>query len=72
MPAGLSEARAELYWTAFRALSKKDKQAVLARLLSEREWREDLVDLVILEQRRREPARSLQSYLTRRRRAREA
>jgi hypothetical protein len=72
MPASASEARAEVYWTAFQALSKKDRQAVLARFVREREFREDLLDLMLLEERRSEPARPLRSYLVRRQKARPA
>ena len=70
MSASVREATAEVYWTAFRALSKKDKQAVLARFVREREFREDLRDLVLMEQRKGEPVRPLASYLARRERAR--
>jgi len=52
MPASIREATAEVYWTAFRALPKKDRQAVLARFVREREFREDIVDLVLLEERK--------------------
>lgn len=65
MPASISEARAEVYWTAFQALSKKDRQAVLARFVREHEFREDLLDLMLLEERKREPVRPLRSYLAR-------
>ncbi|HSW48756.1 MAG TPA: hypothetical protein VLH09_01215 [Bryobacteraceae bacterium] len=70
MPASIREATAEVYWTAFRALSRKDRQAVLARFVRERESREDLIDLVLLEERRGEPVRPLASYLSRRSKAR--
>lgn len=58
-----TEATAEVFWTAFRALSKKEREAVLEKLLRDREFREDLIDIVILEQRRKEPSRSLDEYL---------
>ncbi len=72
MPASIREATAEVYWTAFRALPKKDRQAVLARFVREREFREDIVDLVLLEERKGEPVRALASYLARRDKARNA
>ena len=66
MPVSIHEATAEVYWTAFRSLSKKDRQAVLARFVREPEFREDLVDLVLIEDRKDEPVSSLKSYLVRR------
>ena len=72
MPPSIREATAEVYWTAFRALPKKDRQAVIARFAREREFREDLIDLVLLEERRGEPVRPLASYLARRDKARSA
>ena len=65
-----TEATAEVFWTAFRALSKKEREAVLEKLLRDREFREDLIDIVILEQRRKEPSRSLDEYLADRRKKR--
>lgn len=56
-------ATAEVFWTAFRALSSSQREAVVARLLADQQFREDLIDLVILEQRRDEPSRPLDDYL---------
>ena len=61
------EATSEVFWTAFRALSKKAREAVVERLLKDREFMEDLIDIVILEQRAKEPSRSLDEYLAERR-----
>jgi hypothetical protein len=64
-------ATAEVFWTAFRALPKAERRAVIEKLLADRRFREDLVDAATVEQRRREPARSLKEYLAARaRRAR--
>lgn len=57
-----TEATAEVFWTAFRSLSKKEREAVVERLLRDREFMEDLIDVVILEQRKNEPSRSLDEY----------
>ena len=59
-------ATAEVFWTAFRALSRSEKLAIVGRLLRDRHFREDLIDAATIEQRRREPAQSLVSYLKRR------
>ncbi len=61
-----TEATAEVFWTAFRALSKREKQAVLEKLLKQKEFREDLIDIAIIEQRWDEPARPLEEYLAER------
>ena len=58
-----AEATSMVFWTAFRALPKVEKVAVVERLLKDKEFMEDLIDIVILEQRRREPSRSLEEYL---------
>ncbi len=57
------EATAEVFWTAFRALSKKEREAIVERLLRDEEFMEDLIDIVILEERQNEPSRSLDEYL---------
>jgi hypothetical protein len=66
----IAAATAEVFWAAFRALSRPERQAVVERLLADRRFREDLIDVAILEQRRGEPARPLSEYLTRRARRR--
>lgn len=62
------DATAEVFWTAFRALSKKERAAIVERLLADRQFREDLIDLAILDQRAKEPSRSLDDHLARRHR----
>ena len=57
-----TEATAEVFWTAFHSLSKKEREAVVERLLRDRDFMEDLIDMVILEQRKNEPSRSLDEY----------
>ena len=63
-----AEATSEVFWTAFRALPKKQRGAVLEKMLKDREFVEDLIDTVIIEQRRKEPSRSLDEYLAARKR----
>ncbi|MFH0871488.1 MAG: hypothetical protein V1878_03205 [bacterium] len=58
-----AEATSEVFWTAFRALPKKQRQAVVEKLLQDKEFVEDLIHAVVLEQRREEPSRSLNEYL---------
>ena len=65
-----TEATAEIFWTAFRALSRKEREAVVEKLLSDKEFMEDLTDIVIIEQRKEEPSRPLEEYLADRRKKR--
>ena len=58
-----TQAKAEVFWMAFRGLPKKEKQSVIERLLKDKEFMEDLIDIAILRQRREEPSRPLADYL---------
>ena len=64
------EATSEVFLTAFRALPKKTREAVVEKMFSDKEILEDLIDTVIIEQRRKEPSRSLEEYLAERKRKR--
>ncbi len=61
------ESRAEVYLMALRSLSKTERDMVIARLLEDPELREDILDLALIEQRRREPSRPFQEYLAEKR-----
>lgn len=61
------DATSEVFMTAFRALPKKAREAVVDKMLSDKEFREDLMDAAIIEQRRKEPSRPLDDYLADRR-----
>jgi hypothetical protein len=63
---GVTEAKAEIFWIAFKGLPKKEKQSVVIRLLKDKEFMEDLIDTAIINQRRKEPSRSLENYLSER------
>lgn len=65
-----AEATSEVFWTAFRALPKKEREAVVEKMLKDKEFIEDLIDIVIIEQRSKEPSRSLNEYLADRKRKR--
>jgi len=60
------DATSEVFMTAFRALPKKVREAVVDKMLSDKEFREDLMDIAVIEQRRKEPSRPLEEYLSRR------
>ncbi len=50
------EATVEVFWTAFRALRKADREALIQRLLGDPEVREDVIDIVTALQRQHEKA----------------
>jgi hypothetical protein len=57
------EAKAEVFWLAFKGLPKKEQHLIVQKLLQDREFVEDLMDIAIIEQRRAEPARPLEEYV---------
>ena len=59
----MAEAKAEVFWLAFKGLPKKEQQLVVQKLLQDREFIEDLMDIALIEHRRSEPARPLEEYL---------
>ena len=63
-----SQATAEVFVTALRALPRKQRDEVLARIASDPDLREDLLDRALLLERRREPSRPLRDYLAERKR----
>ena len=57
------EATAEVFWTALKALPRKEQQAVLRRVVQDERLRHDMLDLALIEERRAEPARPLRDAL---------
>ncbi len=57
---------AEAFWMAFQALSGSEQKAVVERLLENKDFREDLRDIALIEERRGEPSRPLREYLAER------
>ena len=51
---------------AFKGLTKKEKRIFIERLLKDKEFVEDLLDMAIIEKRRKEPSRPLEDYLAER------
>ena len=60
------EHRSEIFLMALQSLSKAEREAVIARLLEDPELREDILDLVVIQQRQGEPSRSFEEYLAER------
>ena len=59
----VSQATAEVFLTALRALPEEERQAVLARIVEDEQWQEDLKDLAVLSQRRNESSRQFREFL---------
>lgn len=57
------ESRAEVYVMALRSLTKGEQEAVIARLLEDPQLREDILDLVLIRERREEQTRPFREYL---------
>ncbi len=57
------ESKAEIYLMALRSLSKTERKAIISRLLDDPGLREDILDLAIIRERRREPSRPFREYL---------
>jgi len=62
----VGEARAEVFWLAFKSMPKEDQQTIVEKLLMDKDFRHDLIDISIIEQRRNEPSRPLADYLAER------
>jgi hypothetical protein len=60
-----SQATAEVFVTAFKSLKRRERDAVVERMLADDELREDLVDTLALESRRHEPRSSFRQVLKR-------
>lgn len=58
-----TEATAEVFWTAFRGLPRRERRAVIERMLQDKNLRRDLMDIAVIESRQAEPARPLRQYL---------
>jgi len=58
-----SEATAEVFLAAFHALSKTEREKVILGITRDKKMREDLIDLAIIQARKKEPARPFGEYL---------
>ncbi len=65
-----TEATSEIFWRAFRSLSKKARAGVIERMLHDSEFKEDLIDIVTIEQRVGEESVLLEDFLKKRKRKR--
>lgn len=58
-----ADATAEVFWTAFMAMSEDERRAFLERLVADARLREDLLDAALIEERKQEPTRPLEEVL---------
>ncbi len=58
-----TEATAEVFWTAFKTLPRKEQDAVVVRLAEDKNLREDLFDIAIALERKDEPTKPLADVL---------
>ena len=58
-----TQSKAEIYLMALESLSKAEKKAVISRLLEDESLREDILDIVLMQQRQEEPSRPFREYL---------
>ena len=58
-----SKATAEVFFTAFQALPKEDRDEVLVRMVGNRSLRRDLLDLATIAERQQESSRPFHEYL---------
>ena len=63
-----AEAVAEVFFTAFKALKEQERNEVLHRLLDEKQIREDLLDIAMIEASKAEAGKdiSIEEYRKRR------
>lgn len=58
-----TEATAEVFLTAFKALKRRQREAVMERILADAELAEDVADTLALEARRRQPREPFRAAL---------
>ena len=58
-----TEATAEIFVTAFKALKREEREAVLQKLVTDAELADDLADSLALETRRNQPRTPLREAL---------
>jgi hypothetical protein len=59
----VTDATAEVFVTAFKALKRKEREAVLRKLVADATLAEDLADTLALEARRHQPHGPLRAVL---------
>ena len=58
-----TEATADVFLTALKALPVAERKQVLVRIMEDRSMRKDLLDLSVFEERKNESSRPFRDYL---------
>lgn len=61
-----TQAKAEIFWTAFRSLKRNEREAIIEKILKDKTVREDLRYALVIEDRKNETGITLDEYLSRR------
>ena len=61
-----TQAIARVFMQAFKSLPYQERESFLGELVKTKKYREDLIDLAIIEARRNEPSRPFREYLAER------
>ena len=56
----LKERNSEIFWLAFKGLSRDEQRKVIERLLADRDFMEELKAIALIELRREEPSRPIE------------
>ena len=57
------QATAEVFWTAFQAMKRSERDAFIAKLMQDEQLGEDLRYAAVVRKRKKEPTISLDDYL---------
>ena len=57
------QATAEIFWTAYKGMKPAEREAFLAKLMTDKRLAEDLRYAAVIEKRRNEPTIPLDDYL---------
>lgn len=57
------QATAEVFYTAYQALTKAEREAFIGKLMQDKKLAEEMRYAAIIEKRKKEPTVSLDSYL---------
>jgi metal-sulfur cluster biosynthetic enzyme len=68
------QATAEVFFTAFKSLKSKEKEAFLEKVLNDPELKEDIIDIALIEKAKKVKGKSISArvYFEKRRKARNA
>jgi hypothetical protein len=61
-----TQATAEVFYTAMKAMPKAERDALLVRMASDKAIREDLLDIALVLSRENEPSIPLSEYVSKR------